>query len=78
MTAKQVHFVDTPLDTNRQVAQIAMFDGAGTPVKPITRIDKATPTVPGLVKQAAYVDPTTGNISGIVTALVDAGIMAAK
>lgn len=64
MTAKQIRFVEAPLDTNRHVAEVAMFDVDGKPVKPF--------------KQASHVDGTTGTVATIVDALVDAGIMAAK
>ena len=76
MTAKQIRFVQAPLDTNRHVAEVAMFDGNGTPVKPFTQPGSATPTKSGLVKQAAHVDGTTGTVEDIVAALVAAGIMA--
>lgn len=62
MTAKQIRFVEASLDTDRQVAEVAMFDVDGTPVKPF--------------KQAAHVDGATGTVSDIVTALVAAGLMA--
>lgn len=64
MTAKQIRFVEAPLNTDRHVAEVAMFDVNGTPVKPF--------------KQAAHVDGTTGTIADIVTALTDAGLMAAE
>lgn len=64
MTAKQIRFVEAPLDTDRHVAEVAMFDAAGNPVKPF--------------EQAAYVDGANGTIAEIVTALVNAGLMAAK
>lgn len=76
MTAKQIRFVEAPLDTNRHVAEVAMFDVGGAPVKPFTYPGNATPSKPGLVKQAAHVDETTGTIADIVTALVNAGLMA--
>lgn len=63
MTAKQIRLVQAPLDTNRHVAEVAMFDVDNAPVKPF--------------KQAAHVDGATGSVADIVTALVDAGIMAA-
>lgn len=64
MTAKQIRFVEAPLDTDRHVAEIAMFDADDAPVKPF--------------KQAVHVDGMTGTVADIVTALVDAGLMAAK
>lgn len=64
MTAKQIRFVEAPLDDDRHVAEVAMFDAAGTPVKPF--------------KQAAHVDGATGTVAELVTALVDAGLMAAE
>ena len=64
MTAKQIRFVEAPLDTDRHVAEVAMFDETGAPVKPF--------------KQAAHVDGTTGTVADIVTALVAAGLMAAE
>lgn len=78
MTAKQIRFVEAPLDTDRHVAEVAMFDVDGAPVKPFTQPGNATATTPGLVKQAAHVDGTTGTVADIVTALVAAGLMAAK
>lgn len=78
MTVKQIRFVEAPLDTDRHVAEVAMFDVAGAPVKPFTQPGNATATKPGLVKQAAHVDETTGTVSDIVTALVAAGLMAAE
>lgn len=62
MTAKQIRLVETPLDPDRHVAEVAMFNVDGAPVKPF--------------KQAAHVDGTTGTVADIVTALVDAGLMA--
>lgn len=62
MTAKQIRIVEAPLDTTRHVAEVAMFDVDGNPVKPF--------------KQAAHVDETTGTPADIVTALVAAGLMA--
>lgn len=76
MTAKQIRFVEAPLDTDRHIAEVAMFDVDGAPVKPFVQPGNATPTTPGLVKQAAHVDGTTGTVSDIVTALITAGIMA--
>lgn len=76
MTAKQIRFVEAPLDTNRHVAEVAMFDVDGAPVKPFTQPGTATPTKPGLVKQAAHVDGATGSVAEIVTALIAAGLMA--
>lgn len=78
MTAKQIRFVEAPLDADRHVAEVAMFDVNGAPVKPFTQPGNATVTKPGLVKQAAHVDGATGTVTEIVTALVDAGIMAAE
>lgn len=78
MTAKQIRFVEAPLNTDRHVAEVAMFDVAGAPVKPFTQPGNATSTTPGLVKQAAHVDGTTGTVSDVVTALIAAGIMAAE
>lgn len=76
MTAKQIRFVEAPLDTNKHVAEVAMFDVNGNPVKPFTQPGNATTTKPGLVKQAAHVDGGTGTVSDIITALVAAGLMA--
>ena len=36
----------------------------------------ATASTPGLVKQAAHVDPTSGTVQDVVNALISAGIMA--
>lgn len=76
MTAKQIRFVEAPLNPAQHVAEIAMFDGDGAPVKPFVQPGNATTAKPGLVKQAAHVDETTGTVADIVTALVTAGIMA--
>lgn len=76
MTAKQIRLVEAPLNSERHVAEVAMFDVDGAPVKPFKQPGNATTTNPGLVKQAAHVDGTTGTVSDIVTALVDAGLMA--
>lgn len=62
MTAKQIRFVEAPLDTDRHVAEVAMFDVDGNPVKPFN--------------QAAHVDEAAGTVAEIVTALVTAGLMA--
>ena len=78
MTAKQIRFVEAPLDTNKHVAEVAMFDVNGSPVKPFHQPGNATTTKPGLVKQAAHVDKTTGTVTDIVIELVKAGIMAAE
>lgn len=64
MTVKQIRFVEAKADPSKHVAEISAAP--------------ASPTVPGLVKQAAYVDPATGTVADIVNALVKAGIMAAK
>lgn len=76
MTAKQIRFVEAPLDPNRHVAEVAMFNIAGANIKPFDPPSNATTTSPGLVKQAAHVDGSTGTVEEIVTALVEAGIMA--
>lgn len=62
MTVKQIRFVEAPLDPTQHVAEVAMFDVNGAPVKPF--------------KQAAHVDGTTGTVAEIVNALVKAGLMA--
>lgn len=64
MTVKQIRFVEAKADPMKHVAEIAAAS--------------ATPTTPGLVKQAAHVDETTGTVADLVTALVAAGIMSAK
>ena len=64
MTVKQIRFVETTADPLKHVAEVSAAS--------------ATPTTPGLVKQAAHVDGTTGTVSDIVDALIAAGIMAAK
>lgn len=64
MTVKQIRFVEAQADPLKHVAEIAAAI--------------ASPTTPGLVKQAAHVDGTTGTIADLVDALVTAGIMAAK
>lgn len=62
------------------VKQIRFVESANDPLKHVTEVTavSASPTTPGLVKQAAHVDGTTGTINDIVNALVTAGIMAAK
>lgn len=64
MTVKQIRFVEPQADPLKHTAEVAA--------------PHATPTTPGLVKQAAHVDSATGAVSDIVNALVAAGIMAAK
>lgn len=64
MTVKQIRFVEAQADPLKHTAEIAAAS--------------ATPTTPGLVKQAAHVDGTDGTIADLVDALVAAGIMAAK
>lgn len=64
MTVKQIRFVDAQADPMKHVAEVSAAP--------------ASPTTPGLVKQAAHVDGTTGTISDLVAALVTAGIMAAE
>ena len=64
MTVKQIRFVEAPNDPLKHVAEVSA--------------SPASPTTPGLVKQAAHVDGTTGTIADIVSALVAAGIMAAE
>lgn len=64
MTVKQIRFVTAPADPLKHTAEITAVP--------------ASPTTPGLVRQAAHVDETTGTVFDLVTALVAAGIMAAK
>lgn len=64
MTVKQIRFVEAQADPLKHTAEIAAVP--------------ASPTTPGLVKQATHVDGDTGTITDIVDALVKAGIMAAK
>lgn len=64
MTVKQIRFVEAEADPLRHTAEIAAVP--------------ASPTTPGLVKQAAHVDETAGTIADLVGALVAAGIMAAE
>lgn len=64
MTVKQIRFVESKNDPLKHVAEVSAA--------------AATPTTPGLVKQAKHVDETTGTTADIVAALVEAGIMAAK
>lgn len=64
MTVKQIRFVEAQADPLKHVAEVSAAP--------------ASPTTPGLVKQAAHVDGTTGTIADLVDALVAAGIMAAK
>lgn len=64
MTVKQIRFVESTNDPLKHVAEVSAAS--------------ATTTTPGLVKQAAHVDGTTGTVADIVNALVAAGIMAAK
>lgn len=64
MTVKQIRFVEAKADPLKHVAEVSAAS--------------ASPTTPGLVKQAAHVDETTGTVAELVNALVAAGIMAAK
>lgn len=64
MTVKQIRFVEAQADPLKHVAEVSAAS--------------ASPTTPGLVKQAAHVDGTAGTIADLVDALVAAGIMAAK
>lgn len=64
MTVKQIRFVEAQADPLKHTAEIAAAP--------------ASPTTPGLVKQAAHVDGADGTIAQLVDALVAAGIMAAK
>ena len=64
MTVKQIRFVEATENPLKHVAEVSAAS--------------ASPTTPGLVKQAAHVDTTTGTIGDLVDALVAAGIMAAK
>lgn len=64
MTVKQIRFVETKAEPMKHVAEVSAAP--------------ASPTTPGLVKQATHVDETAGTIADLVAALVAAGIMAAK
>lgn len=64
MTVKQIRFVEATNDPLKHVAEVTA--------------NHATMTTPGLMKQAEHVDGTTGTIADLVSALVAAGIMAAK
>lgn len=64
MTVKQIRFVEAQADPLKHVAEVTAAS--------------ATPTTPGLVKQAAHVDGETGTVADVVDALVAAGLMAAK
>lgn len=64
MTVKQIRFVETQADPLKHVAEVSAAP--------------ASPTTPGLVKQAAHVDGTNGTVTDLVAALVKAGIMAAE
>lgn len=64
MTVKQIRFVEAQSDPRKHVAEVSATS--------------ATPTTPGLVKQASHVDGETGTIADIVSELVAAGIMAAE
>lgn len=64
MTVKQIRFVEAQADPLKHVAEVTAAS--------------ATPTTPGLVKQAAHVDGATGTVADVVDALVAAGLMAAK
>lgn len=62
MTVKQIRFVEAQADPLKHVAEVSA--------------ESASPTKPGLVKQAAHVDGATGTVEQLVDALVAAGIMA--
>lgn len=64
MTVKQIRFVASTNNPLKHVAEVTA--------------NAATTTTPGLMKQAANVDKTTGTIADLVDALVAAGIMAAE
>lgn len=64
MTVKQIRFVEAQANPLKHVAEVSAVS--------------ASPTTPGLVKQAAHVDEASGTVADLVDALVAAGIMAAK
>lgn len=64
MTVKQIRFVESKNDPLKHTAEVSAVH--------------ASPTTPGLVKQAAHVDKTTGRVSDVIDALIAAGLMAAE
>lgn len=83
MTMNQIRFVKADaVDDARHVEEVAVFDEDGTPLDPPGSgannytLPAANTTTIGGVKQAAHVDGSDG--AAIVTALVNAGIMAAS
>lgn len=76
MEVKQVRLVEKPLDPSQHIAHVAMYNIGGANIRPFDPPENATPSKPGLVKQAAHVDGATGTVADLVTALVNAGIMA--
>nr|UWG25556.1 MAG: hypothetical protein [Bacteriophage sp.] len=78
-TVKVINFVDA------EGQPVAFGQGAQGPAGPAGPAGPTGPTGPAgpagpaaTITKAAHVDPTTGTVSDIVTALVDAGLMADK
>lgn len=70
-TVKVINFVD------EEGRPVAFGQGPAGPAGPAGAQGPAGPAGPAAtITKAAHVDPTTGTISDIVTALVDAGLMA--
>ena len=82
-TVKVINFVD------EEGQPVAFGQGAQGPVGPTGPVGPAGPTGPvgpagpagpvgpaGPITKAAHVDPTTGSVSDVVTALIAAGLMA--
>lgn len=69
-TVKVINFVD---EEGHPVAFGQGPAGPAGPAGPIGPIGPAGPA--GTITKAAHVDPTTGTVADIVSALVDAGLM---
>ncbi|UVX35934.1 MAG: hypothetical protein [Namikivirus usui] len=77
---KVINFVDEeghPVTMGQGPAGPAGPVGPAGPAGPAGPVGPAGPAGPAAsITKAAHVDPTTGTVSDIVTALVDAGLMA--
>lgn len=75
-TVKVINFVDEegqPVAFGRGPAGPAGPQGPAGPAGPVGPVGPAGPAA--TITKAAHVDPTTGTVSDIVTALVTAGLM---
>ena len=84
-TVKVINFVDEkgqPVAFGRGPAGPAGPAGPTGPAGPAGPAGPTGPTGPagpaGPIRKAAYVNPATGTVANIVTALIDAGLMASS